>query len=119
MEIDLDTFLVTVYVYVDDAYTERFSHSKPIRPGPKQRVSDSEVLLLSLLAQWCGARSERAFLRFVRRSWGSYFPVLLNQSSFNRRVRGLAGVLAGLGPEISQHLSGLSGQAAAYEVAAT
>lgn len=117
MEIDLDTFMVTVYVYVDDIYKERFSHLKPMRPGPQPRVSDSEVLLLAVLSHWRGARSERAFLRFVKRCWSSYFPAPLSQSSFNRRTRDLHGVLAGLGPEIARRVSALLGNAPAYETA--
>jgi hypothetical protein len=117
MEIDLDTFLVTVYVHVDDIYRERFSHLKPIRPGPQPRVSDSEVLLLALLWHWHGARSERAFMRFVRRHWSGYFPAPLSQSSFNRRARDLRGVLAGLGPEIARRVSAVCGTTPAYETA--
>ena len=35
MEVDLDTFLVTVYCIVDDLHRERFAGLKPKRPGRK------------------------------------------------------------------------------------
>lgn len=117
MEPDLDTFLTTVYVLVDDAYTERFAHRKPHRPGAKPEVSDSEVLTLAILAQHHPRRSERAFLRFVKRSWRAYFPRLLGQSSFNRRVKDLWGVLAGLVPWLAEQVRGLAGRAPVYEIA--
>jgi hypothetical protein len=114
--LDQDTFLVTVYVVVDDLYKQRSKQEKPVRPGPRPVVSDSEVLTLALLCQWHPCRSERAFLRFVGRHWRSYFPVLLSQSAFNRRVRDLWGVLARLGVEAAWRAGELLGIAPAYEV---
>lgn len=114
MELDLDTFLTTVYVTVDDLYQATFAASKPLRPGPKPRLSDSEVLTLSLLAQWQQDRSERAFLRWAARHWRAYFPHLLSQSAFNRRARDLCGVLCALGPRLAARLATLLG-ASTYE----
>src|SRR5207247_2531602 len=65
-------------------------------------LSDSAVLCLMVLAQWEAHRSERAFLRYVRQHWSSYFPRLLSQSAFNRRARDLWGVLCQLAPTLAQ-----------------
>lgn len=107
MDVDRDTFLVTVYCTVDDLYREQIAGTKPSRPGHCPEVSDSEGLTLALLAQWRKDRSERAFLAHVRQHWRSYFPRLLSQSAFNRRTRDLAGVLARLGPLIAQRVQAL------------
>lgn len=115
MEPDTDTLLTTVYVYADDIYKERFAHLKPLRPGARPKVSDSEVLALAILAQWHPRRSESAFLRFVRKNWWRFFPVVLGQSSFNRRVRDLWGVLAAIGPEIARRVREHLVRAPAYE----
>ena len=101
MNLDLDTFLITVYCQVDDLYQSQFAAAKPRRPGPALQVSDPEILLLMLLAQWHPRRSERAFLAYVSRHWRSYFPRQLSQSAFNRRARDLWGVLCALGPALS------------------
>jgi hypothetical protein len=103
MRIDLDTFLVTLYVLVDDAYQAHIAAHKPLRRGQPPRLSDSEVLTLAICQQWIGA-SERAFLRYVDTYWRSYFPVLLDQSAYNRRVRDLAGVLVHLVPLLADEL---------------
>ena len=116
MDPDTDTFLVTVYAHTDDIYKERFAHLKPVRPGAKPKVSDSEVLTLAILAQHHPRRSESAFLRFVKRNWKGYFPVVLGQSSFNRRMRDLWGVLAAMGPEIAKRVGKKLGKPPAYEV---
>ena len=52
MEIDLDTFLTTVYDITDTLYQRDYAPHKPARPGKKPELSDSEVLTLALLAQW-------------------------------------------------------------------
>jgi hypothetical protein len=60
MELDLDTFLVTVYCVIDDLYHETFAAHKPVRPGAEPEMSDSEVLSVVGLAQWQQRRSESA-----------------------------------------------------------
>ena len=115
MDIDLDTFLVTVYTVVDDLYQEHCAAQKDPRGCPG-RVSDSEVLSLTILAQWHPSRSERAFLRFVRRYWREYFPRLTSQSAFNRRAREMSGVLLALDPALDAALTAHLGEPAAYQV---
>jgi hypothetical protein len=114
MELDVDTFLTTVYCIVDDLYREQFAAAKPSRPGARPVLSDSEVLTLLLLGQWQADRKERGFLRFVRRYWRAYFPRLLSQSAFNRRSRDLWGVCCQLGPALAAALEQAQGEAAAY-----
>lgn len=97
MEIDLDTFLITVYCLIDDLYQAHLAPLKPSRPGQRPELSDSEVLTLLLLAQWQQDRSERAFLRYAVAHLRPYFPRLLSQSAFNRRARDLAGAATALG----------------------
>jgi hypothetical protein len=113
--LDHDTFLVTVYVLVDDIYKQRFAPLRPVRPGPAPALCDSEILTLGLLCQFHPARSEHAFLRFAARYWRSYFPVLPTRSTFNRRMRDLCGAFAALGPEIAGRIVRLMGCAPAYE----
>jgi hypothetical protein len=85
---DLDSFLVSLYVLVDDWW--RASHpSTPRRPGRPTLLADSEVLTLAILAQWPRFRSERDFWRFADAHLRPYFPKLCSQSQFNRRVRAL------------------------------
>jgi hypothetical protein len=86
--VDLDSFLVSLYVSVDDWW--RTSHpSTPRRPGRPALLADSEVLTLAILAQWPRFRSERDFWRFASSHLRPYFPKLCSQSQFNRRVRAL------------------------------
>ncbi len=85
---DLDSFLVSLYVSVDDWW--RAEHpSTPPRPGRPALLSESEVLTLAILAQWPRFRGERDFWRFASAHLRGYFPNLCSQSQFNRRARDL------------------------------
>ena len=101
---DLDSFLVSLYVSVDDWW--RASHSSTSRrPGRPSLLAESEVLTLAILAQWPRFRSERDFWRFARAHLGGYFPNLCSQGQFNRRVRGLEPELRALQRAFARELS--------------
>jgi Transposase DDE domain len=85
---DLDSFLVSLYVLVDDWWKLDRS-SEPPKTGRPALLTDSEVLTLAILAQWPRFRSERDFWRLASSHLRSYFPTLCSQSQFNRRVRAL------------------------------
>jgi len=116
MEIDLGTFLVIVYSVVDDLYRSKYAPAKPRRRGHKPELSDSEVLTLALLGQWQPGRSESAFVFYVAKHWRGFFPRMLTQGAFNRRVRDLAGVLCRLGPDVAVLTSQFLASPAAYDV---
>src|SRR5688572_21709268 len=103
MTVDLDTFLVALDTIVDELTQRHVTPQKPVRRGHRPELSDSEVLTLMVCEQWHG-RSERGLLRFVERYWRRYFPRLLHQSAFNRRVRDLTGALPQLVPLVAADL---------------
>jgi hypothetical protein len=85
---EMDSFLVSLYVLVDDWLRERH-RSAQVRLGRPTLLSESEVLTLAILAQWPRFRSERDFWRFADAHLRVYFPNLLSQSQLNRRIRAL------------------------------
>jgi len=82
--LDVDTFLTTLYVIVDD-----FCHSQPPkrRPGPEASLSESEVITLAIFARWSRFASERDFYRYAETSLRDAFPTLPDRSQFNRLLR--------------------------------
>jgi hypothetical protein len=85
---DLETFLVSLYVMVDEWWKRL--HPRPLRrAGRPPSLSEVEVLTLAILAQWPRWRSERDFWRFADLYLRGYFPNLLSQSQLNRRTRAL------------------------------
>jgi hypothetical protein len=112
----VDTFLVTVYCVIDDLYRR---HAGPVRahlPGRPGELSDSEVLTLTILAQWQPTGSERQFIAWAAKHWRAYFPRLLSQSAFNRRARHLYGVLARLSGWIRTAVEAQMADARVYEI---
>ena len=49
---DLDTFLTTLYVLVDDWYKGERAEQMRRHQGAHERMSDSEVLTVALAGQW-------------------------------------------------------------------
>jgi hypothetical protein len=76
---DLDSFLVSLYVLVDDWW--KLEHARrPPKTGRPALLSDPEILTLAILAQWPRFRSERDFWRFAWAHLRPYFPALCSQS---------------------------------------
>jgi hypothetical protein len=57
--VDVDTFLTTLYVMVDDFC--KVAWPPEPHPGPQATLSRSEVVTLALFGQWQGLGSERGF----------------------------------------------------------
>ena len=101
---DLDSFLVSLYVLVDDWWQEH--HTPAIRkPGRPALLSESEVLTLAILSQWPRFRSERDFWRFAWAYLRPYFPKLCSQSQFNRRARALEPEMCALQRDLAKTLA--------------
>jgi len=101
---DLDSFLVSLYVLVDDWWQSGHGRA-PRRPGRPALITDPEVITLAILAQWPRFRSERDFWRFASSHLREYFPNLCSQGQFNRRVRALQPELRALQRSLAEELS--------------
>ena len=96
---DLDTFLTTLYVLVDDWYKSRIAPTMERHAGRPPHMSDSEVLTVALAGRWqVGVpwRSERGLVRYMQKHGHGWFPTMLQRSAFNTRVRNLWGALVQL-----------------------
>jgi hypothetical protein len=107
MELDLETFLTTLYVMVDDLYHQQIQPRMPAQQGPPPALSDSEVLCLGLAAQWRSGvpwKTERQFVRYARAHLRPLFPDMTSQSAFNRRLRRLWGAFILIQQAVAQPL---------------
>jgi hypothetical protein len=102
---DLDSFLVSLYVLVDDWWKAAHPSSAPRKPGRPALISESEVLTLAILAQWPRFRSERDFWRFASSHLRPYFPMLCSQGQLNRRIRALEPEMRALQGSFAEELS--------------
>src|SRR5919109_4808471 len=83
--VDVDTFLTTLYVMVDDFCKASLPPER--HPGPQATLSRSEVVTLAIFGQWQGFGSERGFYRYAQRHLRAAFPQLPTREQYNRQMR--------------------------------
>ncbi len=85
-----EDFMITVYVIIDDLY-HQFAPPDVInrRHVSDARLSDSEIITISICGELAGIDSENAWFSFVKRNYRHLFPKLCSRSRFNRTRRAL------------------------------
>lgn len=86
MTSDLEALVVAAYVFADE-------YPVPARSGPPAKISDAELVALAVCQAAMGISSDRQFLGLVGYRLPGWFPHLPSQSRYNRRLRGLTGLL--------------------------
>jgi Transposase DDE domain len=84
---DLEALVVAGYVFADEC-------SVPAGAGRPAKISDAELVALSVCQAAMGISSDRQFLGLVGRVLVGWFPHLPDQSQYNRRLRGLVGLIS-------------------------
>lgn len=108
---DPETFLIEVYVLVDDL-VPRLVPPDQHRPGPAPALSVSEVITLALMSRWARFRSERDFYRYAETRLRPLFPRLPSRTQFNRQLRRWSDLIAQIAVTLGHQLA----DKAAYEV---
>lgn len=90
MDADLDTLATALYVRVDDLLSSEPGRV-PWRPrvGIAPKLSDAELVTLSVMQALLGFTSEARWLRFAHAKLGPLFPYLPQQPGYNKRLRKL------------------------------
>lgn len=81
MTASLDTLVIAAYVFADSFVIPR--------SGPVGKISDAELIALSVVQAVIGVPSDRQFLGVVGKLLPGFFPHLPEQSQYNRRLRRL------------------------------
>src|SRR6266498_1080217 len=84
---DLEALVVAAYVFADE-------YRVPARVGRPPLVNDAELVALAVCQAAIGISSDRQFLGLVGRVLPGWFPHLPEQSQYNRRLRGLVGLIS-------------------------
>lgn len=85
-----EDFILTVYVVIDELY-HQFAPSEVIhrRHVLDAKLSDPEIITISLCGELAGIDSENAWFSFVKKNYRHLFPQLCSRSRFNRTRRAL------------------------------
>jgi hypothetical protein len=88
VDADLDTLVTALYVKIDDALRTdvRLRRYRP-PVGLMPKISDAELITLSVMQALMGFSSETRFLRHASDHLRHLFPYMPGQSGYNKRLR--------------------------------
>jgi Transposase DDE domain len=95
MTASLETLVIAAYVFADQSLIPR--------PGPAGKITDAELVALSVAQASIGAPSDRQFLGLIGKLLPGWFPHLPDQTQYNRRLRRLTPLIA----RVQQQIAGL------------
>ncbi len=85
-----EDFILLVYTVIDDLYQQFVPVSVSQRRNVNNaKMSDSEIITLSICGDLIGIDSENAWYSFVKRNYRHLFPRLCSRTRFNRTSRAL------------------------------
>ena len=85
-----EDFILLVYAIIDDLYQQFVPSSVSQRRNiTTAKMSDSEIITLSICSELAGVDSENAWYSFVKRNYRHLFPNLCCRTRFNRTRRNL------------------------------
>lgn len=86
---NLSTFIVTVFTFIDDWF---ITQPQPLRQrGPAPVLLDSEVLTMEVVGDFLGLNTDQELFTYFRRHWPHYFPRLghVHRTTFVRQTANL------------------------------
>ena len=85
-----EDFILTVYVVIDDLYRQfappEVLHKRHVLDA---KLSDPEIITISICGELAGTDSENTWFTFVKRNYRHLFPDLCSRNRFNRTRRTL------------------------------
>lgn len=101
---DLKDFFTVSFVLIDDVYNEIIPTSiKNRRNISQSKLSDSEIITISLVGEALTIDSENAWFNFVKKNYKDLFPDICDRTRFNRTKRNLYKIIL----EIQKYFSNL------------
>lgn len=87
---NFEDFILTAFVIIDELYKHFVPPSVSKRRHIREaKLSDSEIITISICGELIGIDSEHAWYSFVKRNYRHLFPCLCSRSRFNRTRRAL------------------------------
>lgn len=103
--LDIATVLITIFAYIDD----HCKNNTKKKPGPKPKITDSEIITIAIFCELMGKTSEYAHTRFINHWLKEYFPQMIDRSRYHRRLKSLTKLINDVRisvlPEIETFLS--------------
>lgn len=90
---NLETFLITIFVIIDDLYKLILPKWFKSKPGTKSEFTESEVITFALAQEACDFASQRRFYNLFKKHFKYLFSKLVDRTQINRRIKGLRYVI--------------------------
>lgn len=85
----IEDFIICVFCCVEDLLREICQNYPPRTKGFAPALSDSEVITMEIVAEYCGIDTEKGIWSYFRHHWQSWFPNIGSRSSFVRQAANL------------------------------
>lgn len=83
-----EDFILTVYVIIDELYHQIAPPEVSLRRNILEaKLSDSEIITISICGKLAGIDSENVWFSFVKKNYRHLFPKICSRSRFNRTRR--------------------------------
>ena len=87
---NMEDFILISYVMIDELYKQYAPQEVTKRKNvSKVKLSDSEIITISICGELAGIDSENSWYNFVKKNYRYLFPDLCCRSKFNRKRRDL------------------------------
>jgi hypothetical protein len=88
---DLDTFIIAVFCWIDEAIPRVTAGYRLRERGPAPRLSDSEVLTMEVVGEYLGLAQDSALFAYFRQHYAHFFPAMshLHRTTFVRQAANL------------------------------
>ena len=106
---NLKDFITTVFVIVDDIYNKHTPLEVKNRKNISMaKLSDSEIITISLIGELLGHDSENSWISYVSKNMRDLFPNICERSRFNRTRRNLMSIIEFIRKKLSSIMNSCS-----------
>jgi len=85
----IDECIITVFCWVDNELKKVTAGVKLRTRGFAPHLSDSEVITMELVGEFCGYDGDEAIWQYFKRHWRAWFPELGDRTTFVRQAANL------------------------------
>lgn len=85
----IDEFIITVFCWVENELKKVTGGVKLRTRGFPPHLSDSEVITMDLVGEWCGYDGDEAIWQYFKRHWWAWCPRLGARTTFVRQAANL------------------------------
>jgi hypothetical protein len=86
--VDLDTFMITAFCWIDDTLKATLKGKSLRQRGPTPTLSDAVVLTMEVVGEYLGISQDQALYQYFRRHYTHFFPALgwVHRTTFTRQA---------------------------------